>query len=409
MEYSLQEIVDNLSLCGGNKAKAAEMMQLPASTLKDKVRRAQEVGVTPNIYPKDIEAKINSIRQEYEDKLTALRRVQREEAREEYTAESVREFFFGLNSHTTTPPKWTLSTKRQGNSPGEPTLILSDFHWGEVVDPDQVGGVNNYNIELAEARLKTTIDNTIDICFNHMVSPKYRGIVLCLGGDMFSGDIHDELSQTNETPVLQSMLGLFDNLVTAITHLADSFDRVFIVTTYGNHGRATNSNWYKNAAFMNYDWVLYNMLEHHFKLNKDDRVRFQITNSYDSVYSLAGTNYLLTHGDRAGGGGGGGVIGSMGPVLRGIKKLRAQYASLNLNIDYVLMGHWHQLLWLKDGIVNGSLKGYDEFAMGIRAEPEAPQQALWFTHPERSVTFRLPIFSENKPKAKIEQSWVSWL
>ena len=47
----------------------------------------------------------------------------------------------------------------------------------------------------------------------------------------------------------------------------------------------------------------------------------------------------------------------------------------------VIMGHYHQYISIKGAIVNGSLKGYDEYAMGNRFAFEIPKQALWFTHP----------------------------
>jgi hypothetical protein len=51
------------------------------------------------------------------------------------------------------------------------------------------------------------------------------------------------------------------------------------------------------------------------------------------------------------------------------------------------MGHWHTYLALSDVIVNGSLKGYDEYArLAMRAPYEPPIQALFFVHPEHGIT-----------------------
>lgn len=58
-------------------------------------------------------------------------------------------------------------------------------------------------------------------------------------------------------------------------------------------------------------------------------------------------------------------------------------------------------------IVNGSLKGYDEYAYAGNFGFEEPKQALWLTHPERGITFQMPVFVEEKVKANTD-AWVSW-
>ena len=98
-----------------------------------------------------------------------------------------------------------------------------------------------------------------------------------------------------------------------------------------------------------------------------------------------------------------------GPILRGDVKIRNANGHVGQPFDTLLMGHWHQLLPLFPRLcVNGSLKGYDEFAkLALRAPPEEPQQALWFTHPERGITCHWPVkLGPKRPAAK--QDWVSW-
>jgi len=71
------------------------------------------------------------------------------------------------------------------------------------------------------------------------------------------------------------------------------------------------------------------------------------------------------------------------------------------------MGHYHQYISLKGCIVNGSTKGYDEYAYSNRFTSERPQQALWFTHPEYGVTFQVPVVVD-EPIKKKSKDWVSW-
>ncbi len=98
----------------------------------------------------------------------------------------------------------------------------------------------------------------------------------------------------------------------------------------------------------------------------------------------------------------------LGPIARGVAKVKNEYATHKKPIDYVIMGHWHQYLSLKGIIVNGSLKGYDEYAMSNRFSFEEPRQALWFTHPKYGITFQLPVISEQTLAKKPKSEWVQW-
>jgi hypothetical protein len=46
--------------------------------------------------------------------------------------------------------------------------------------------------------------------------------------------------------------------------------------------------------------------------------------------------------------------------------------------------------------VNGSLKGYDEYAKDGGFGFERPQQALFFVTPEHGIVQRLPVFAEKR-------------
>ena len=239
-----------------------------------------------------------------------------------------------------------------------------------------------------------------------MVNPKYPGIICALGGDMISGDIHDELAENNDGSNIEHVLDLLDNMTWALEKFAKVFGKVFVPCTFGNHSRTYKQYRHKQAAKTNYDWMLYNLLARHFK--NDKRIQFQIPTGFDTIYKVYGVNYLLTHGDRLGVAGGTGIVGMLGPIARGVQKIKQEYNNRNKTIDYVLLGHYHQYISLKGTIVNGSTKGYDEYAYSNRFTSERPQQALWFTHPEYGVTFQVPVVVD-EPKGSKSKEWVSWM
>lgn len=342
----------------------------------------------------------------FQDTISDLRKQLRDTLRDDLTAEKVRKAIFGIAEVSANPPDWISGEDIHSTSPGIPSVIISDIHHGEVVSLAEMGGANEFNMAISRQRLKRLTDRVVSLCFDHMVNPDYPGIIVNLGGDMLSGDIHDELSKTNEAAVSPALVDLLDVLVWVIGTFADKFGRVFVPCVHGNHGRMTRKPQAKQSVYTNFDWLLYVMLERHFA--NDSRVQFYIPETGDAHYKVFGHRYFLTHGDAMGVKGGDGIVGALGPIMRGELKTRASEAQVGREYDTALMGHWHQLLWLPRAIVNGSVKGYDEFARRfMRTSYQPPQQALWFTHKDYGITAHWPVFLEDGPTA-VDDEWVSW-
>lgn len=301
-------------------------------------------------------------------------------------------------------PRWAVDAVRGKALPGVPHAMWSDWHWGETVFPDQVNGVNEFNLEVAHKRAKRLVERTIRLLKNHVVNPDYPGIIIALGGDMLSGDIHEELKESNDVPLLPALLDLFGVLCWAITQMADSFGNVFLPCVTGNHGRMSRKPQAKNRNFTNYDWLLYQLLAKHFA--GDKRVTFFIPDGPDALYSVFGHRILLTHGDQFRGGDG--IIGAIGPITRGNQRKLARNSSINREYDTMLIGHWHQYMPLHRTLVNGSLKGYDEYANANNFGFEPPIQALWLTHPEHGIIMHLPVYLEPHPGRSKGSEWVKW-
>lgn len=315
----------------------------------------------------------------------------------------LKEKLFELKAMPIEEPDWLIRPARSKSSPGVPTLFASDWHWGEVVHPKQINGVNEYNLKIARGRAKALIERAIDLLNNHMVNPKYPGIVFALGGDMVSGDIHEELMATNEQEIMPVVVDLIGVLVWCIKTLADAFGYVFVPCVGGNHGRMTHKIRAKGRNFTSMDWLIYQMLRLQFE--GDKRVQFYIPDGADAHYKIYNHRYLLTHGDQFRGGDG--VIGMLGPVIRGDHRKRSRNSQINMEYDTMLMGHWHQLTQLQRLIVNGSLKGYDEYAYTNNFPFEPARQGLWLTHPEHGITFSIPVFVDPKQKQP-DAEWTSW-
>lgn len=396
----LQEAVDAIAQHGTVTAAAAAL-GIPRPTLQNRHERAKARGFRVGGAPTGSTAGEVSALKDQIKRLDAELRKANSVSAEIEVVKSVIGKLAGKVGELA-PPKWIVSTNSKPSAPGVPTLFLSDLHWAEKVFPSQINGVNEYNLAIAKERMTTLVDSAIHLL--EIISPKmdYPGIVMPLGGDMISGNIHDELTATNEINSMPAVLDLFGVLAGVIRAMADKFGAVFLPCVSGNHGRDTHKIWNKDRHHTSFDWLLYQFLARHFE--SDKRVTFYIPDGSDAYYKVFNHAYLLTHGDQFRGGDG--MIGCLGPILRGDHKKRSRNAQIDMEYDTMIMGHWHSYIHHGRVIVNGSLKGYDEYAYNSNFGFEQPQQALWLTHPKYGITFRMPVYVDRK-RAPVEKSWVS--
>jgi hypothetical protein len=152
----------------------------------------------------------------------------------------------------------------------------------------------------------------------------------------------------------------------------------------------------KLRAKTNFDWLVAKMMERHFQ--NDKRVSFLIPEGADAFFNIYGHGQLVTHGDQATGGSG---IGGIYPPIMRLRARKAQrYLATGQNFTTLWMGHWHQYLPSPGLIVNGSLKGLDEYAFINNFGHEVPQQAMAIVTPEHGITVQAPIFCLDRKKEK---------
>lgn len=290
------------------------------------------------------------------------------------------------------PPVWTRRPPKAGKHHGTPWLLLSDLHLDEVVQPAEIGVVNAYNRKIAELRLQGTFERAVEVCRTYWSGITYDGIVCPLAGDIYSGDIHDELTQTNEDTILGSILHWTDRLASGIALLADEFGKVHIPVVVGNHSRRTRKPRSKFRARDNFDWFTGHLLARQFA--DDKRVTFDVSESADVMVDAYSRRVCVTHGDQVSGGAG--IGGIWPPIMRLDARKRARANAVNAPYDLMVLGHWHQLTFGPQFVMNGSLKGYDEFAFTSNFGFEPPQQALWLMTPEHGKTWTAPILPQNR-------------
>jgi hypothetical protein len=297
-----------------------------------------------------------------------------------------------IDSTTSNAPAWLRKVPKKTTHVGIANLLLSDLHLDEVVLAAQVGNVNAYDRAIALQRLRITADKTCEIGKDYIQGISYEGATVWLGGDIFSGTIHEELRNTNEAPIMASFDFWIDPMVALLRQMADEFGGVHVPGCVGNHGRNTHKPIMKNRVEDNFDWLFYRVIAR--ELRGDDRFTWQLPVTTDVSVQHYDHRYLLTHGDQFRGGSG--ISGIQTPLALGAFRKSKRQQAVDDPFDTMILGHFHQYMTLPGIIVNGSLKGLDEYALISNFGYEVPQQAFWISTPERGPAFHVAVQPMNR-------------
>lgn len=289
-------------------------------------------------------------------------------------------------------PKWLAAPNRkQRRHHATAVIMLSDLHLDEVVDLHEMDGINEYDRAIAERRLHRIVEGAVKLLRTYVSGIELDGLVTALIGDIITGVIHDELARTNEAPPAASIAYWVPIIASALVWLADELDiPIHVPCVDGNHDRFYGKPHMKQRAETSLAWIIYNWLADH--LRDDPRITFGITVAAEQLVDVYSTRLLLSHGDSFRSQGGvGGLYPSM---LKWLLRRHAMYSQTKQDFDFALIGHWHQTLWGQDFFVNGSLKGYDEYAKHLGFTFERPQQQMFLVTPERGVVQRISIHAD---------------
>ncbi len=400
----------------GNRKAVSEYSGIPRTTLSGKLLQERDKKVKIPVRPKgNIISTTNEVREgllkdiddleakeEKKEESTKLKEAQKEILR----LRAINEGLLKLPEVKPLDTSWMKKECIVSDVTGVPTLLVSDIHCGEVIDKDQMQGVNEYNTEVMLERMYNLTEKTIDLLTKHMVEPKYPGIVVCFAGDLISGDIHDDLKYTNDLSVYESIGAVLEVSAYMLNRFKEVFKNVVVFNVIGNHGRTEKKPWFKESVKNNADWFHGFLLQREFM--DDPQVQVVVAESENYDFEIYNHRYSLTHGSQYTGGQG--LLGATVPVVSGDAKRRANMASMGRFYDTLLMGHFHNYITLPNVICNGSVVGYSQYAKNKEYLYQEPVQALWVTHPEYGITFNMPVYLDKKVKGwdKTRKDFVSW-
>ena len=294
---------------------------------------------------------------------------------------------FDVLSSLTATPLAPIKRRELGSGLREATAVfgLSDVHCEERVRRGETPVANEYNLTIADRSIGRFFAGAQWLIDLHRPKFAIRDAVLWLGGDLMTGHIHEELRETTAMPPIETLLWLRTRIVDGINRLLEDgkIERLLVPCSYGNHGRTTAKSYRALGASHSYEWLLYQWLASMYEGNS--RVQFladQSSHQYVHAYEF---DLHFHHGDETN------YQGGIGGITIPLNKATAQWDQAK-KCHYHHFGHWHQYMDTGRIVVNGSVIGYNAYAMAIKATPEPAQQFFYLLDSKRGKTCKSPIW-----------------
>lgn len=273
------------------------------------------------------------------------------------------------------------------SSKSQATAILcaNDWHAEERVDADDVNGLNEFNLDIAKRRIDRLWSKAIYLLDFSQHVAKIDDLVLWLGGDLINGVIAQEMEEYNFLGPTEAIMWIQDRVVEGINFLLPHFKHITVVTSGGNHGRATQKKrigtWWRHS----WEYLAYQNLSRYYANNS--KVSFKIEKSYHNWLDIQGRAVRFHHGDAVK------FSGGIGGITIPLKKKIGQWNKAKpAYLD--IIGHFHQHESTWNYVISGCLVGANAYAIDIGAELQEPTQTWIVMDRNHGRTVTLPIFVE---------------
>jgi len=263
--------------------------------------------------------------------------------------------------------------------------MLSDVHAEERVDrTDAID--NEYSLSIAQRRVARFFAGLVWLVQHNSAAFDIGTVVVWLGGDLITGDIHDELLERAEVPPGEATMIVRDWIVSGLRYLLAELPDVTVLVpcSIGNHGRTTKRMNAATGYGHSWEWLLYQMIGRDFA--NEPRVQIHTTRDEMQYLSVLGYELAFHHGHRLRYNGG--IGGLTIPAIKAMHRW-SQWR----DCDYYHFGHFHTYSPdIASMTFNGSVIGPNPYAFAIGAKPEPPQQAFYLLDAKRGKTAMHPIW-----------------
>lgn len=272
-----------------------------------------------------------------------------------------------------------------GTSEATAVLVASDWHSEEVVG-NEVNGLNVFNPEICKARAEKFFSKGLRLIRLLAQDIKIPRIVLPLLGDFITNQIHGaDNAETNAMQPMHALIVVQNHLISGIDFLLEHTKADILIPCHsGNHARTTLKTRFASENGHSLEFLMYNTLRSLYRNNP--RVTFVIPDGMHSYVQVYDTMIRFHHGHAIKYGGGVGGI-----FIPAFKAIAQWNRGIQRPADLDVFGHFHQMVDGGNFLCNGSLIGYNAFAMSIKASFEPPKQTLFLMDKRRGRTCTWPI------------------
>lgn len=285
-------------------------------------------------------------------------------------------------------PRIAPRERKSGLREGTPLVLASDWHIEEEVLPERVQYRNRYDLKIATRRMQRFFEAVRWGIRQQRDTFKIRDLILWLGGDFITNFLHDGDAENNQLAPLDALLFWQSEMVKGLLFLLEDeeIEQYVIPMNDGNHGRESNTRKINVAKRVQHSLEVFAYAQLKLRFANEPRLKFVMPTSeftfLDDVYDHT---IRFLHGDVFNYQGG--VGGITIPMLRALGRWETVKRA-----DLTCMGHWHQRICLPHVLVNGSLIGYNAFAMSKGFSFEPPSQSMRMLDSRRWTGADIPLY-----------------
>lgn len=261
--------------------------------------------------------------------------------------------------------KFNYTPKKQGSRYA--VALFSDAHIEETVNPASVLGMNEYNINIAEKRIQTYFQNLCEC----LKEDKVDDLIFTSLGDTISGYIHEELAQCNGLSPLEATYKAQSLIYSGLKYLCEetNLNSIKFIGIVGNHSRTTKKIQHANGFKMSYEWLMYQNIKKFCEMDNLP-IEFCIPEAEVAIVNTPdGQKFIFAHGFQIKGSGTGTVCG----IYPALNRLALKWGK-TFGQDKIYIGHFHQCVSIANAVVNGSIIGFNTFALSNGFSFEEPCQ-----------------------------------
>lgn len=271
----------------------------------------------------------------------------------------------------------------------EATAILqaSDWHMEETTTLEKTNQLNEYDLKIAKLRADYFFRNSAKLVHKEAQNVSIKNVVLWLGGDFFTGSIHDDCIAVNALGPMDAVALVQDTLAGGVEYLTKELGKgvqLTVVCSVGNHSRTTKEQRIASEHENSLEWLAYGNLAREFRAH--ERVTFIRDRAYHTFVDVHGVVCRFHHGHWVRGG------DNIGGVTIPLMKRIYKWNQIK-HADHDFLGHFHTYNPTSAFTINGSLIGTTPYGLSVGGH-EAPVQAFSLVDSKFGMTVRAPILLE---------------